>query len=54
MILFLINSVYAQKKKNKEKVGSVGGYQMGYVDCVKQNNLYLFSYESQNEVQVND
>jgi len=54
LILLLINGVYAQKQKDKEKIGSVGGYQMGHVDCVKQNNLYLISYENQNDVQVND
>lgn len=52
LILLLINGVYAQKQK--EKIGSVGGYQMGHVDCVKQNNLYIISYESQNDVQLND
>ena len=52
LILLLINGAYAQKQK--DKIGSVGGYQMGYVDCVKQNNMYLFSYENQNDVHVND
>ena len=54
LILLLINGVYAQKQNGKEKIGSVGGYDMGHVDCVKQDNLYLISYENQNDVQVND
>lgn len=54
LIPFLINDIYAQNKPNKEKIGSVGGYQMGHVDCVMQNNLYVITYENQNDVRVND
>lgn len=54
LILLLINGMYAQNQKDKEKIGSVGGYQMGHVDCVKQNNVFIISYENQNDVQVND
>lgn len=54
IITILFNNTYAQKQNNKEKIGSVGGYEMGHIECVKQNNVYLISYENQNDVQVND
>lgn len=54
LISLLLNNVCAQKQHDKEKIGSVGGYEMGHVDCVKQNNLYVITYENQNDVQVND
>jgi len=54
LIPFLMHDVYAQKKQNKEKIGSVGGYEMGHIECVKQNDLYLITYENQNDAQVND
>jgi len=54
LIPLLINDVYAQNKQNKEEVGSVGGYEMGHIECVKQNDQYLITYENQNNVQVND
>ena len=54
LIPMLLNNVYAQNEQVKEKIGSVGGYEMGHIDCIKQNNLYLISYENQNDVQVND
>ena len=54
LIPLLINDVYAQKKQNKEEVGSVGSYEMGHIECVKQNDQYLITYENQNDVQVND
>lgn len=50
----LINDTYGQNKHKKEKIGSVGGYEMGHIKCVKQNNQYLITYENQNNVQVND
>ncbi len=54
LITFLLNNIYAQKQHGKEKIGSVGGYEMGHIECVKQNNIYLITYENQNDVQVND
>lgn len=54
LIPLLLNDVYAQNKYEKEKIGSIGGYEMGHIDCVKQNNQYLITYENQNNVQVND
>lgn len=54
LVLILMSDTYAQKHKSKEKIGSVGAYQMGYAECIIQNNVYLFTYENQNEVQVNN
>ena len=54
LVPMLINDVYAQNEHIKEKIGSVGGYQMGSIKCVEQNNVYLIKYENQNDVQVND
>ncbi len=54
LLTLLLNNIYAQKHHNKEKIGSVGGYEMGHIECVKQNNIFLITYENQNDVQVND
>lgn len=54
LITLFLNNVYAQKQNDKEKIGSVGGYEMGHIKCVKQNNIFLITYENQNDVQVND
>ena len=54
LIPILINNVYAQNEEVKEKIGSVGGYEMGHIDCVKHTNEYFITYENQNDVQVND
>jgi len=35
-------------------MGSVGGYQKRHADGVKQNNLYIITYENQNGAQVKD
>jgi len=53
MLPLLISDIYAQRKHDREKIGSVGGYEMGHIDCVKKNNLYLITYENQNDVRVN-
>lgn len=54
LVMLLINDVYAQNQHDKEKIGSAGGYEMGHIDCVKHNHLYVITYENQNDVQVND
>jgi hypothetical protein len=54
LIVLFANDVCAQNKQKKEKIGRVGGFEMGHVDCVKQNGVYTISYENQNDVQVND
>ncbi|MFD1294973.1 hypothetical protein ACFQ5N_14105 [Lutibacter holmesii] len=53
LIVVFLNNINAQNKSKKEKIGSVGGYEMGYIDCIKKGNSYTISYENQNEVQVN-
>lgn len=54
LLVLFVNGTYAQNKHKKEKIGSVGGFEMGHIDCVKENSVYTISYENQNEVQVND
>lgn len=49
-----VNGVNAQNKHDKEKIGSVGGFEMGQIDCVKQNGVYTISFENQNDVRVNN
>lgn len=51
LLAFLFSFSHAQ---NKVKIGKTGAYNMGLVVCVKENGVYQFTFENQNEVQVND